>query len=40
MKHRSLGEYFPTASAEALDLIARCMHFNPDKRITAYEALR
>jgi mitogen-activated protein kinase 15 len=40
LRHKSLAEFFPGASAEALDLIAKCLHFNPDKRITAYEALR
>lgn len=35
-----LDAMFPTASAEALDLMARLMHFNPDRRISAEEALR
>lgn len=40
IRHRSLKEFFPTASEDALDLIKRTMFFNPDKRLTAYEALR
>jgi mitogen-activated protein kinase 15 len=39
-RHRPPEEMFPTASAEALDLIKRCLQFNPDKRLTAFEALR
>lgn len=30
---------FPTASNEALDLLRRCLKFNPSKRLTADEAL-
>jgi len=37
---RALSEMFPTASAEALDLLRLCLQFNPDKRITAQQALR
>jgi mitogen-activated protein kinase 15 len=40
LRHRSLSELFPTASPEAVDLIRRCLQFNPDRRISAYEALR
>jgi len=40
VKAKPLAEFFPGGSAEALDLIARTMAFNPDKRMTAYEALR
>ena len=36
----SLGTLFPTASAEAKDLLWRLLQFNPNKRITAEEALR
>ncbi len=39
-KHKPIAELFPTASPEALDLIRRCLHFNPEKRLTAFEALR
>merc|ERR1719450_765650 len=31
---------FPTASYEALDLMRICMQFNPDRRLSAKEALR
>jgi mitogen-activated protein kinase 15 len=37
---RSYAEMFPTASAEALDLMRLCLQFNPDKRLTADDALR
>lgn len=40
LRHKSMQDTFPGASADALDLIRRCLQFNPDKRITAYEALR
>ena len=30
----------PNANDESLDLLRRLLHFNPDKRITADEALR
>ena len=36
---KSLSEMFPTASAEALDLMRLCLKFNPSQRITAEEAL-
>jgi len=39
-RHRPPEDMFPSASPEALDLIKRCLQFNPDKRLTAFEALR
>lgn len=40
MKPKALAELFPTASAEALDLLRVTLQFNPEKRLTAEEALR
>jgi len=40
IRAKPLAEFFPGASAEALDLINKTMQFNPDKRLTAYECLR
>merc|ERR1719456_465619 len=37
---RSLGEMFPSASVEALDLLRLCLQFNPSRRISAKEVLR
>merc|ERR1719352_1586625 len=37
---RVLNEMFPSASLEALDLLRTCLAFNPNKRITAKDALR
>jgi len=37
---RPLNEMFPSATAEALDLLRICMQFNPNKRPSAKEALR
>jgi len=36
---RSLSEMYPNASPEALDLLGKLLAFNPNKRITAEEAL-
>jgi len=38
-KPRFLQDMFPNASNEALDLLRRCLKFNPSKRMTADEAL-
>ena len=38
-KPRFLSDMFPHASPDALDLLRRCLKFNPSKRITAQEAL-
>lgn len=34
-----LGNMFPHASPEAVDLMSKLLHFNPNKRITPQEAL-
>jgi len=39
-KARKLKDMFPTASPEALDLMKNLLHFNPNKRLSAEEALR
>ena len=37
---KPLTELFPAASPDAIDLIRQCLHFNPDRRISAFDALR
>jgi len=37
---RKLNEMFPSASKEALDLMKCCLHFNPNKRMSAKDGLR
>jgi len=36
---RSLGDMFPGASTDALDMLQKLLQFNPNKRITAEQAL-
>jgi len=40
LRARPLRDLFPSAPPDAVDLIARCLQFNPEKRLTAHEALR
>lgn len=40
LKKKTLGDLFPMASPDALDLINRTLQFNPEKRLTTEEALR
>ena len=40
MNYKSIPQTFPTASAEALDLIKVCFNFNPERRSSAEDLLR
>jgi len=40
VKPRPLRDALPAASADALDLIRQCLHFNPGKRLSAHQALK
>jgi len=40
MNYKLIGEFFPTASTEAIDLLRSCFYFNPDQRPSAEDALR
>ena len=39
MKQKPLAELYPQASKDALDLMERTLYFNPDKRLSAEDAL-
>ena len=39
-KAKRLRDMFPTASEEALDLLKNLLQFNPNKRLSAEQALR
>jgi mitogen-activated protein kinase 15 len=40
MNYKLIGDVFPAASTEAIDLIRSCFHFNPTKRPSAEELLK
>jgi len=39
-KPKKLRDMFPTASEDALDLLKNLLQFNPNKRLTADQALQ
>lgn len=40
MNYKLIGDVFPTAAPEAIDLIRSCFHFNPHKRPSAVDLLQ
>ena len=40
MNFKLLGDVFPQASSEAIDLIRSCFHFNPARRPSAEDLLK
>jgi mitogen-activated protein kinase 15 len=40
MNYKLLGDVFPNASSEAIDLIRSCFHFNPLRRPSSEELLK
>ncbi len=40
MNYKLIGEIFPTASTEAVDLLRSCFYFNPEARPSAEDSLR
>ena len=40
MAYKLIGEIFPTASTEAVDLLRSCFYFNPEARPSSEDALR
>ena len=40
MNFKLIGDVFPQASSEAIDLIRSCFHFNPARRPSAEELLK
>ncbi len=40
LQFKNIGEVFPNASNESIDLIRSCFHFNPTRRPSAEELLK